>query len=163
MKRRPRINLILLIAVATLALLVYLSPDEPGFEVKLPPLTDLSPDAVTRVSIRNESGEMIFERQAEGWNMISPKQAAAKAERLDALVRVAETPVFSNYPLPTSRRLKEFGLDPANIILTLNDIKIEFGTVESLSQNRYVRIGDQIYLIGDGFYHHLVAKAEDFH
>ena len=39
---------------------------------------------------------------------------------------------------------------------------LSFGDLDPIGQHRYVAIGEQVHLIGDGFQHHLIAGAENY-
>jgi len=58
--------------------------------------------------------------------------------------------------------LEEFGLDPANTRLYLNDQEFQFGTTEPLSKHRYVQYQQTIHLIGDQITPLLRANAASF-
>lgn len=105
-----------------------------------------------------EGQALRFERQAGQWQMTEPYRMPANTSRLDALARVVEAPILSQFPLP-AERLTEFGLDRP-LRLRLDDLVFEFGGNDPLNHHRYLRTGDQVALTLDRFYHHLSASAE---
>ncbi len=82
-------------------------------------------------------------------------------QRIEQLLRICTTPSLRRFPAPPGR-LTEFGLAPAALQLRLNDRELMFGATDPIHGWRYIRMGDQIHLIGDGFHHHLTASASAF-
>jgi hypothetical protein len=92
--------------------------------------------------------------------MERPYPVTADAERIGELVRIASTPVHRT--LPKGASAERLGLDADSLRLTLNGLVLRFGDIDPIGQHRYVAIGGQVHLIGDGFQHHLLASAEDY-
>ncbi|MEN8167927.1 MAG: hypothetical protein ABFR65_10690 [Pseudomonadota bacterium] len=154
MSRRILLNLLLSGLILLLALLVWwLQP------IPLPPLTPLLPEQIDRIHISDTTGrEIRLHRQAGEWRL---KQAPANAQRIEQLLGICTTPSLRRFPAPLER-LEEFGLTPPAIRLRLNDLELGFGNTDPLNGWRYVRLGDSIHLIGDGFQHHLTAPASTY-
>ncbi len=151
MTRRWRINLMLLLAALLLGVAVWLA-QPPGFA----PLTSLDPAAVIRIEISDLSGrQILLQKQSTLWRS---GEATANAPRIGQLLGLCTTPSLERFPVPSD--LRPFGLDPAPIRLRLNSLTLDFGNTDPINGWRYVRIGDQIHLIADGFYHHLSAPPE---
>ena len=153
-------NLLLLLVVIALALLSWLRPGiEPPEPLK--PLTSLQPTAVDSIQISDVSGRSIrLQKQAGEWQMIAPRLAPANNDRIQQLLGITITPVYSHFTAPLD--LTQYGLAPANIQLQLNQLTLTFGDIDPIYQRRYVLIDNRIHLIGDGFQHHLLADAEAF-
>ena len=151
MDRRLRLNLILLAIAGLLGLIVMRSlPPE------LPPLTPLDPDRIEQIEISDLSGrEIRLHKQAGGW---LSGQATADRQRVEQLLRLSRTPSLQRFPVPED--LTPFGLDPAPIRLRFDGLSMAFGATDPVNGWRYVRIGTEIHLIADGFYHHLTAPPE---
>jgi hypothetical protein len=158
MRNRWLINVALLVLVISLGALMRRELDQERSGANL---TGLSPESITEISIErpNEPPINLF-RDAEGWGMKSPYQVRAAAARIEALVRIAETQVLRS--LPRSAGTERLGVKEDGLRLTLNGLALHFGDVDPVEQHRYVAIGEQVHLIGDGFYHHLTASAEDY-
>ena len=154
MSRRSLVNLILLLLTALLALLFWwLQP------VALPTLTRLQPDQIQEIRISDLKGRDIqLHKTAEGWRL---GQAPANTARIRQLLGICATPSLQSFPAPRER-LQEFGLNPPPIHLRLNRLELAFGGNDPINGWRYVRIGDVIHLIGDGFQHHLTAPESAF-
>lgn len=153
MQRRLWLNMILLVAAGLLGLLVW-QAQPPGFS----PLTPLSPASVERIEISDLSGRQIeLWKQAGVWRSGS---AITNQQRISQLLSICDTPSLEHFTAPSD--LTPFGLDPAPIRLNLNGQTLEFGATDPVNGWRYVRIGEQIHLIADGFYHHLTAPLPDW-
>lgn len=154
MSRRSLINLALSGLAALLALLIWRLQPEP-----LPSLTNLLPEQIQSIQISDRSGrEILLTRHNGAWLLGS---AAADATRIEQLLGLCRTPSLQRFPAPLER-LAEFGLQPPAIRLRLNDLELAFGSNDPINGWRYVRIDDQIHLIGDGFQHHLTAPPDQF-
>ncbi len=148
MARRLRLNLILLIVVGLLGLLVWRA-QPPGF----PPLTPLDPSQIDRIEISHLSArQIVLRKQAGIWRSGS---VIADQQRITQLLGICDTPSLERFTAPSD--LTPFGLDPAPTRVLLNGLTLEFGATDPVNGWRYVRIGKQIHLIADGFYHHLTA------
>ena len=155
------VNLGLFGLVLLLALVAYF---EPGINlpVKKIPLTDLKAEEINFIRITDNHGrELVMERQQGRWMMTAPYKKPANEQRIKQLLGITTTRSFSRFTIPETR-LAEFGLDPAPIHLQLNRTRLAFGGNEPIQFRRYVRIGDQLHLISNGFHHHLMAQADDF-
>jgi hypothetical protein len=153
MNRQLRVNLILLATVALLGALIWFAQPA-GF----PPLTPLDPFTVELIEISDLSGRQIrLQRDARGWRSGS---ATANHPRIAQLLGICRTASLDRFPTPAD--LSPFGLDPAPIRLRLDGLIIDFGTTDPINGWRYVRVGNQIHLIADGFYHHLTAAPGEW-
>jgi hypothetical protein len=92
--------------------------------------------------------------------MTSPYPVAANSERIAQLTRIASTPVFRS--MPEGDGVPGPGLKSAQALLILDGLPLRFGDTDPIDQHRYVAAGGQIHLIGDGFWHHLIAPAQDY-
>jgi hypothetical protein len=89
--------------------------------------------------------------------MESPYEVPASAARIGGLLRIASTQVHRS--LPGGENTERLGLTADSPRLTLDGLVLTFGDVDPVAGHRYVAIGDQVHLIGDGFRHHLIAGA----
>lgn len=160
---RSILNIVLLVVLGGLGAAVYLSQKK---EEKGPPLTALTPAAVTLVVIEQPKAPAIrLEKQNGSWRLTQPVQADADAFELNALLGLSDQELQSTLD-PAKVQPKELGLEPPAYKVTLNDQLLEFGGEEPLKYRRYVRHGDKIGLISDpspqavdADYSDLVAKA----
>jgi hypothetical protein len=160
MRRPILINLFLLLLVLLLAGLVWLSS---GQQEKQPtiPLTSLVPDQITLITIENDNGPAIkMELEQSGWVMTQPSRAKVKSEKIAKLLEISKTKSTSRFEAP--QKLTEYGLNPPQAVLTLNQTRIEMGGTHPINHRRYMRIGNMIHLINDRFPHHLLATPDSF-
>ena len=151
MDRRSRLNLVLLAIAGLLSLIVMQSlPPE------LPSLTPLEPGGIEQIEITDLAGRHIrLDKQPGGW---MSGQATADGRRVEQLLGLSRTPSLHRFQVPAD--LAPFGLDPAAIRLRFDTLTMEFGATDPVNGWRYVRIGNEIHLIADGFYHHLTAPPQ---
>ena len=149
-----RANWILAVLALLLGVLLWLDGNRK--EESYPPLTSLTPSDIGRVVIENE--DRVIEqlrRSEEGWFSESLQAGVEDAEWIGHLLHIAELPSLQRFPAPDD--LAPFGLDRPRFRLRLDGTLLEWGGLEPLSQRRYVRVGDRIHLITDGYTHHLRA------
>ena len=158
---RNRLNLLLLLVAAGLAVAVWLGREqkEPG-----PPLTTLAPEAVTRIAVEHPDAPAIrLEKRGGHWYLTEPVQGEADEIEINALIGLADKETKDKVE---GGAAAELGLEPAAYSVTLNDTVIEFGGVEPLQYRRYVRVAGAVSLVDDPpsaaldkDYADLVAKA----
>ncbi len=158
MRDRWLANLLLLVLILTLGALMR---RELGQENKVETLTGLRPENITEIRIeRSDEPAIRLVQQPGGWRMEAPYRVVADAGRIGQLVGIAATPVHRSLPVGTD--MGQLGLAADGLTLTMNGLVLRFGDVDPLAHQRYVAIGEQVHLIGDGFYHHLMAPAVDY-
>jgi hypothetical protein len=158
MRNRWLVNLLLLILVITLGALMRHDLEQ---ERQAATLTGLLPESITEISIERSGHPSIrLVQGADGWRMDAPYRVPAAAGRIAQLAGIAATQVYRSLPNGADR--EELGLNADSLRLTLNGLVLRFGDLDPIAQHRYVAVGDQVHLIGDGFYHHLIASAEDY-
>jgi hypothetical protein len=141
-----------------LGALVWLSQEQPN-EAKNVPLTALSPDQITLIMLENSNGPSIrIERSANGWEMIQPSRAKVNQTQIDYLLGITQAKSLRRFEAP--QELKEYGLSPPLAVLTLNQTRIEMGSLHPMNQRRYMHVGNTIHLINDRFPHLLQAPAD---
>lgn len=143
---RNQLNLALLALVAGLTLTVVLTQEE---ETPKTPLLALEPSAVERIAVRHpQAEEIVLERQAGQWRLTAPGQAPAEAIEVSALTDLAA--LKSERQLAAADvDLAELGLSPPKYEIQLNDALLQFGGIEPLEHERYVKVGETIHLISD--------------
>lgn len=158
MRNRWLVNLLLLILVIGLGALMRWDLENAQREARL---TGLLPENITEIAIeRTDEPTIRLVQDAEGWRMESPYPVSADAGRIGKLTGIAATAVYRS--LPKTAGAERLGLNADSPRLTLNGLVLSFGDVDPIGQHRYVAIGEQVHLIGDGFRHHLIAGAEDY-
>lgn len=147
MNQRLLLNLLMLIIVLGLvALVIY----KPGIEAPIEnaPLTTLSSAEINRIDIVRVDGALKLERRDNSWWVTGDHPIPADQHQVDMLLRLSELRPARNYP-SSELDVKQLHLDPASVIVLLNDTELHFGATEPLDNLRYVRIADRVSLIND--------------
>lgn len=162
MRSRLLLNLALLLILLILLLLVFYIPMEPD-QPTASRLTELAPQNVTRIELQRQTGESLaFYKEQDIWYMQAPYTLAANDYRIQALLRLLQAEYASAHKLDKQDRTR-YGLDPPRASLIYNDsLTIDFGDTEPLSQQRYVRIEDRLYLLPDTHYYHTASPATGY-
>lgn len=154
LQKRVWINLLLIgFAVALVLVMIY----EPGKEPppQLPSVSQLAPDAITRIAIlRPNQAAIRFEKQAATWRMTAPRHLRAAKARLDDLLQFPATTSQRSYPV-SDVDTAELGLQGDAIRLRLNDTEFVFGDTDAINGWRYVRVGDTVHLVEDRVFFNL--------
>lgn len=158
LRGRLGLNLGLLLVVLVLGTLAYLKPGHQADSIK--PWLAVAKDQIGHVVLEHGQ-KIVFDKKDGVWEMTAPFRAPVNPVRLDQLLEIGMTPSDGEYPLE-GRDLKLFGLDQPLATLTLGDTVIQFGGVDPLKRRRYVRSGEMLFLVKDGFSHHLNAAATDY-
>ena len=153
MHQRTRLNLLLLTVAALLALLVWWLQPAPW-----PPLTPLQAEQIHSIRLLGDGRDIHLQRHHGAWRL---GQTPANAARVRQLLGIAQTPSLQRFPAPPEG-LQAFGLQPPQCRLWLNDLELAFGGNDPVNGWRYVMLGAQRHLIGDGFQHHLSAPPSAF-
>jgi len=146
------LNLALLCVVAALLIIAYL---EPGLEhpVSDPTLTSLSATEINQIILTSATSTPVkLQREQDGWIIVEPIRVNANESRVDGILKLLQAKSFAKYPV-AHQTLSNYGLDKPKASLKYNDLEIEFGDTEALNNRRYVRVGDNIHLIGDHYYY----------
>ncbi len=164
MRRWDRINLALAFLLAALLLANWQLTGNPGGTALLA-LNCGQPGSI-RV-IRNNQLQLAFTQHADGWKLSHPSTAEVKQQRVETLAAICNARGQQGFAV-AGHKLNTFGLLPPVLTLQLNEQVLQFGNIEPISGNRYVRIGQQILLVDDLWYriaslplkHYLADKGE---
>lgn len=148
-----------MVCLASIFSNIFQAPIKSGSEIieqaKLFATNDL--DKVYKISLKNKSGEYIFERKendlSSPWHMVSPRNISANSlyiRRLfDALSTIKVKKIFPEEKLNTSN----FSIDKPNSTIGLIDqngkiITIVFGLMNTIDNSTYLKISER-----SGIYH----------
>ena len=112
-------------------------------------LTPLAVEGVNKIVVEWPGSPTIqLEKNADEWRLTAP--VAARADRFEAVgaTSLASTKVQEAVD-GEGLDLKEIGLAPPDHVVTLNDVRIEFGAQDPLQGRRYVRVDGAVNLIED--------------
>jgi len=170
MRKQSVINLVLLFTIVVLGITVWLDPFAPTLPEQHA-LTRIDRTSIIGVSLIKD-GETAFRLEKQqtsvesGWQLTKPLKIPANPLKVNQLLNILSTNSLRQYRIK-SDNLAKLGLDkPAwQIVFDISDhtngessssssnkadnILISFGKTESISQRRYVRVGDTVHLIND--------------
>lgn len=142
---RTQLNLALLVVVAGLGTAVWFAQEQ---EEKGPPLTALTPDAITRIAVEHPGKPAIrVEKQGERWALVEPVRSATDKYEIGGILALAELERKSTLDAGVDRA--ELGLQPPAYTVTLNDTRIALGGSEPIKFRRYVETGGVVGLVDD--------------
>lgn len=158
MKSRLALNLGLLALIAILAAVAVLKPGKK--EEPQPTLLAGKLDDLNHVTLQNKE-TLTFEKRDGLWWLTAPFAAPVNQVRMRQLLEVGQAASSAHYPIKPEE-LAQFGLDQPQATLALGDSILQFGTTDPINMRRYVRVGDNLHLVDDNFFHHLTASATDY-
>jgi hypothetical protein len=143
MKSKVLLNLVLIAALVALSLLAYFKPwKETVPAIKL---TQLKRDEVARIAIEPRGAAAIGLEKREGtWRIVSPLNAQAEDIQVDRLVDIVNA--IAKQKL-AGADLAQFGLDPPQVRVTLNDEAFAFGRINDITNEQYVAAASGVYLV----------------
>jgi hypothetical protein len=161
MKSRYLINLLLVIAIVGLYYLI--NHEAEVSTVRNQTLSQLKLSDVSTIVIgRQHRDSIVIIKDGSHWQIIKPIKAKANDVRVNLILNLLSTPIYSQFKPKNDMDLQQFGLNPVNLSLQLNQQRFEFGAIESLSSHRYVRYDETIYLIHDTLAPLLNSSASSF-
>jgi hypothetical protein len=159
MRARWWVNLVLLLVVSGLALAIRL---EAVRGASPPTLAGLDPADLRLISVeRTGEPRVRIERTGDGWRLREPMDTDADLGQVDKLLRVLSAPVHRSFPEQAAAPA-ELGLEPPRIVVRLDGLKLAFGSLDPVTQRRYVAADGLVHLIDDGFYAPLIAPPLDY-
>jgi len=153
------LNLLLLALVAGLGWLVFRAGEPvPG---PLPePLTELREDGVTSFVVEHPGERealQLLRRDGRWWLRRDGRPLlVADPLRVSRVLSLVEAHSMVSYPL-AGRTLRDFGLDPPRLSVTVDGVTLRVGDQDSLNYRRYVAVGERLHLVTDTEYVHLSA------
>ena len=153
--RRLGVNFLLLILVVGLASLVgwqLLQKEQVTQNSRLLPLSLAEVNSV--VVERKQDGleaKLEFKREGDQWRLVQPQQIAANPVKVRQLLTLLDEKVESSYP-SAGKDLSAYGLDPAELSLSINGYKLVLGNTNPVSNNRYILNAGQIQLVNEAVY-----------
>jgi hypothetical protein len=163
MRRRARLNLLLLAAVAVGGWLVWQDLATPPVSAPVERVTALDPGQVRHLVITRESDgrELEFLREAGRWWLQREPRLPADRLRVTEVLRLVDAPSETSYAL-AAVSLAELGLEPPRARVRADGIELRIGAQEPLRYRRYVASGQRVHLVADTAYVHLGADWTAF-
>lgn len=111
---------------------------------------------------RAEQNNIELVRNHAGWQLTQPFAARASDSRINMLLSLLDTLPGEQFVIDNDLDLAAFGLAEPDLKLLFNDTAFTFGDIEPLSEQRYLRAGNVIYLFNDSISPLLQASASGF-
>ncbi len=156
MTHHARLNLVMFITIAGLAVFLYFRPQ--SSDIHKYPLSISSIEAVQNLRIVRQQQEIALKQLDNRWYLVKPVQARADERKIAEILEVLT--VSSSQRLPLAD-LERFGLDQPNVQLYLNDEYFGFGGFAPTTNQQYVATSDQVYLISPRYVLALPSSASD--
>lgn len=148
MSSRTLLNLALVLAVAALALVIYLQPGAKE-EQAGKPLTTLDLQQINQFSLHNENGELQLRRESGAWRLHQPLEIAANGVRAERLLQWLTISSQQSYEA-AGLDLASFGLARPLAVLRAGGKELQFGDLDPLNHRRYLLLDGRVHLVAEG-------------
>jgi hypothetical protein len=156
MKQSFWLNVSLLLGVALAGLFVYLRPpaQAPGEHA----VSGLAPASAASVRIERPGIDTVVLEKKDGtWFLAAPFSARADEFMVQRLLAILGARTAYRF---AGADLARFGLDKPSARLVIDGQSFDFGLVNEISHEQYVRTGDAVYALSARFGLALPARAE---
>jgi hypothetical protein len=163
MSKRTLLNLVLFLAFLGLALVAWFKPGVKPVDAPRPITNGLKPEQIDSITIKRLTRDPLkFSRRDDRWFLLTDNRELPAADfQVRALLRLLEATATRHYPAG-SLDLASLGLKPPRAQVTMDDVNFRFGITDALKNQRYVQVGDTVYLIDDQYQHLLNADWPNF-
>ncbi len=160
MKKSYLTNLIL---IGLIIGLYWFNTYDKTAESEMPQLSTLISNNIHNITIsRPAVADIVLEKSVSGWQITQPIKAVANIKRVELVLSFLNTPSYAQITIGDGKSLSQFELEPANLVLALDQHRVLFGGLEPISKHRYVLIDNVIHLITDRITPLLRANATSF-
>jgi len=105
--------------------------------------------------------DVVLQNKNDSWEVIKPSQFKADSAKVRHLFTLLSENAESNYPI-AGKNLADYGLDKENLSVSFNGIKYIFGNLNTVTEQRFIRMGDTLYLIQETVSGLMLAGEESF-
>ncbi len=150
MSKKNLLNLALLLIAAALASIIYFSDE---INTDLPHLTKVDANTIQTITIsHNNNVATIINKIADSrWQLSKPVAIAANPFRISSILKLLNAPVHQQYA-SDAIDLSKTGLLVSKTKISFDDIGIIFGTINPVTNLRFVQLGNTVYTIEDVYY-----------
>ena len=160
MKSSYLTNLVLLVIVISL---LWLSQRDDSSSQQDVTVSKLQASDVNHILIERQAKvDIVLQRQQSGWVLVEPFKAKANQTRINLLLSLLSYPIYGQFQPLEQASLAQFGLADPSLTISMNEQRLSFGSIESLSQHRYIMTDNLVYLIQDDVTPLLAASAGSF-
>ena len=154
MQKRLLTILCLLIVVGILTTFFILSDKQKVDDQKIL-LSKIEATSISQITIqRADKEDIVFQKKDSDWFMVSSVKTRANMARINAILHLLQSRTFAQIDV-TGSPLTTYQLDPATIVLRLDDHEFFFGATDPLDDRRYVMFNNTVHLLNDSLYHQL--------
>lgn len=164
-KKRLIQNVALIVIVAALAFFLWMKKEASISD------TSQSGSTLYDKSIGNEATEILIhvkDREDillkninDVWMVVQPREFVADEEQVRHLFTILSENADSSYDIK-GKDLARYGLDEDRLSISFNNVKLIFGKYNSVSQKRYIRKAEKMYLVSETISGLLQAGLEAF-
>ena len=154
MQKRLLTNLYLLLVVAILTTFFLLSDKQKAVDQKVL-LSNIEATSISQITIqRTDKEDIVFQKQGDSWFMFSLVKTRVNIARINAMLHILQSRSFAQIDVKDSP-LAPYQLDPASVVLRLDDHEFYFGSTDPIDERRYVLFNNTLHLINDSLFHQL--------
>lgn len=160
-----KINLLLATVVAAL-LVINLWPEDNPYQ----PLTSIDQGNIRQITLTGPNRQLSLTRQ-DSWQLANAADQSTAdqsapgdkvdSQRVDELLGILRTHSYRDFPATGDNR-ENFGLITPQYRLKLNELIIDFGSVDPAQQLRYVQVGERVHLITDRYLEFFLVDEKFF-
>ncbi len=140
----------LLASVIALGLFVWLKPPKPQNVTYAVSTLKVADARTIRVQRKGKTLAVLEKRDSE-WFMTEPVKAPADAFQVLRLLAVLEAKSAAQYPSSPPHALAKFDLDAPQTELIINDQRIAFGTINTVTSEQYVLTKNHVFPVDPRF------------
>ncbi len=159
MQSRFILNLGLLAFLIALSGFIFLSSE--NNENTKQKITSLNKTDINKITIPRKTENIILTRKGNKWFMKSPHATRAHSFRINSLLNLVEIESDNIYSTK-NLDLKTFGLDKPRASIIFNNTLIEFGKSNPVNHRRYLKSGENLFLIDDTLYPLISSQPTSF-
>ncbi len=106
-------------------------------------------DEATEILIQVEGREdLLLKNRDNVWSVVQPEEFIADKEQVQHLFTILSENADTSYTLE-DKDLTQYGLDEDRISISFNKVKLVFGEYNPVTQKRYIRKADKMYLVSE--------------
>jgi len=160
-KKRLIQNLFLLVVVASLIAFVMTRKEEVGEGYQT--LYDKSiGDEAKEIIIHSEGREdVVLQEKNDIWFVVKPTEFVADKAKIQLLFTLLSENANSRYSIE-GKDLASYGLDKDRLSISFNGVKIIFGKFNEVTQKRFIRKGNEMFVINETVSGLMEMGAEGF-
>ena len=160
-KKRLIQNLLLLVVVASLVAFVMTRKEEAGEQHQT--LYDMSiGDEAKEIIIHSEGREdVVLQERDDVWLVVKPEEFVADKAKIQHLFTLLSENADSRYSTE-GKDLESYGLDKDRLSVSFNGVKIIFGKFNEVTRKRFIKKGNEMFVINETVSGLLEMGAEGF-